>query len=143
VPIQKEEHLWGNGVTKTIDRVLMAAIIFVYCSESERKEVVKMPFINRFMVDYTQLKDGKHPIAKIPKREMDNFRELLAKLDEPITIEPLPLHVGDPVKVIKGNLTGIEGKILQQRSGESFLIVSISLLGCAKLEIPVENVIKI
>ena len=144
VPIQSEEHIWRNGTVKIVDRVLVAAMIFVYCTESERKIIVNMPFVKRFMVDQSQKdKNGRHPIAKIPKNQIDTFRELLEKADAPITIEMLPLHIGDRVKVVRGKLTGIEGKILQQRCGETFLIVEIYLLGCAKLGISLGDVEKI
>lgn len=144
VPIQNEERIWRNGTVKIVDRVLIAAMIFVYCTESERKIIVNMPFVKRFMVDQSQKdKNGRHPIAKIPKNQIDTFRELLEKADAPITIEMLPLHIGDRVKVVRGKLTGIEGKILQQKCGETFLIVEIYLLGCAKLGISLEDVEKI
>ena len=144
VPIQSEERIWRNGTVKIVDRVLIAAMIFVYCTESERKIIVNMPFVKRFMVDQSQKdKNGRHPIAKIPENQIDTFRELLEKADAPITIEMLPLHIGDRVKVVRGKLIGIEGKILQQKCGETFLIVEISLLGCAKLEISMTDVEKI
>lgn len=144
VPIQSEERIWRNGTVKILDRVLIAAMIFVYCTESERKIIVNMPFVKRFMVDQSQKdKNGRHPIAKIPENQIDTFRELLEKADAPITIEMLPLHIGDRVKVVRGKLIGIEGKILQQKCGETFLIVEISLLGCAKLEISMTDVEKI
>lgn len=41
----------------------------------------------------------------------------------------------DKAKVIRGKLVGIEGRILRQRHGETFLIVEIKLLGCARLGI--------
>lgn len=144
VPIQNEEHIWRNGTVKAVGRVLIPTMIFIYCTEYERKEVLKMPFINRFMVDQTQKdNDGRHPIAKIPRWQMNLFRELLEKSDEPITIEPLPLNIGDKVKVIRGKLAGIEGRILQQRYGETFLIIEITLLGCAKLGISLGDVEKV
>ena len=144
VPIQSEERIWRNGTVKIVDRVLIAAMIFVYCTENERKIIVNMPFVKRFMVDQSQKdKNGRHPIAKIPENQIDTFRELLEKADAPITIEMLPLHIGDRVKVVRGKLIGIEGKILQQKCGETFLIVEISLLGCAKLKISMADVEKI
>ena len=144
VPIQSEERIWRNGTVKIVDRVLIAAMIFVYCTENERKIIVNMPFVKRFMVDQSQKdKNGRHPIAKIPENQIDTFRELLEKADAPITIEMLPLHIGDRVKVVRGKLIDIEGKILQQKCGETFLIVEISLLGCAKLKISMTDVEKI
>jgi transcription termination/antitermination factor NusG len=145
VPIQTEDRIWKNGTVKTVECVLIATMVFVFCTEEQRKtDVVKYPLVKHFMVDNTQIdKAGKHPIANIPEKQMDIFRKMLEKADGPITIEHVPLCVGDKVKVIKGKLSGIEGRILDQRNGETFLIVEIDLLGCAKLEISLEDVEKI
>lgn len=145
VPIQTEDRVWKNGTVKTVECVLIATMVFVFCTEEQRKtDIVKYPLIKHFMVDNTQIdKAGKHPIANIPEKQMNIFRKVLEKADEPITIEPVPLYVGDEVKVIKGKLNGIEGRILEHRNGETFLIVEIELLGCAKLKISLGDVEKI
>lgn len=143
VPIQKVKHTWCNGIVRTIDHVLIAAMIFVYCTENERKVIVNLPFVKRFMVDQSKKnKDGRHLIARIPEKQIDTFRKLLGKAEKPITFEPLPLNVGDKVRVTRGEFMGIEGRILQQRYNETFLIVEINLLGCAKLGISLEDVEK-
>ena len=144
VPIQSEKHTWRNGTLKVIDRVLIAAVIFIHCTENERKEIVKKTFVKRFMVDRTRKdKNGNYPIAKIPGCQIDTFRNLLNKADEPIIVESLPLNIGDKVRVVRGKLAGIEGRILRQKCGETFLIVEISLLGYAKLDISLGDVEKI
>lgn len=108
VPIQSEERIWRNGTVKVIDRVLIAAMIFVYCTENEQRMIVNMAFMKHFMVDQCQKnKDGKYPIAKISEEQKDTFRKLLEKADTPITIGVLPLHIDDKVKVVISRLTGI------------------------------------
>lgn len=145
VPIQTEERTWKNGTVKTVECILIPTMVFVFCTEEERKnKVIKQPLIKHFMVDNTRIdKNGRHPIAHIPEEQMKVFQELLEKADEPIIIEPSLLHIGDRVKVVKGKLIGIEGNILEQRNGETFLIIEIDLLGCAKLGISLEDVVKI
>ena len=136
VPIQREKHEWRDGRKKEVDRILIPAVVFVRCTEDERKKVVNHPSIKRFMVDQTRKKsDGRHPIAVIPDHQMQTFQRVLDKAREPVTIEPMPLNVGDKVRVMNGHLEGIEGKVLQQSSGNTFLIIEIELLGCAKLKI--------
>ena len=136
VPIQNEKHTWGNGTVRRIDRILVPAMVFIHCTEPERKKVVNYPFVKRFMVDHTRKKnDGRHPVAVIPDHQMQTFRQVLEKAHEPVTIEPMPLNVGDKVKVMNGHLEGIEGKVLQLSNGSTFLIIEIELLGCAKLKI--------
>ncbi len=144
VPTQSERHTWNNGTVKVVDRVLIATVIFIHCTESERREIVKRPFIKRFMVDKTRIdKHGKHPIVKIPGYQIDNFRNLLEKANELVAVDPFLFAIGDRVKVVSGELAGIEGRILRKKFGETFLIVEIGLLGCAKLSISLDKVQKI
>ena len=44
VPIQKEEHQWSDR-KKTIERVVIPMIVFVYLSSNEEDDFRKLPFI--------------------------------------------------------------------------------------------------
>ena len=136
VPIQREKHEWKDGRKKEVDRILIPAVVFVRCTEEERKKVVNHPSIKRFMVDQTRKKsDGRHPIAVIPDWQMNSFQILLSKAQEALNIEPIPINVGDKVKVISGDFSGVIGKVIEQPDGDTYLIILIELLGCAKLKI--------
>ncbi len=137
VPTQKEKHIWQNNTVRTIEKVLIPTVLFIYCTESERIRLFSYSVIKHFMVDYTvKGKDGKHPIAVIPNRQIDIFMEVVAKSKSPINFEQSPCLVGDKVRVTDGELKGIEGKVLYSKNGATFLIIEIALLGSAKLEIP-------
>ena len=60
VPVQNETRVDRNGSVRTISRTLIAATIFVKCSEDERIDILKHQLARRFMVDHTGIKcNGK------------------------------------------------------------------------------------
>lgn len=135
-PIQKEECIWRNGTKKTVDRVLIAAVIFVQCSENERLNIVNMPFVKRFMVDHTKREaNGRFPIARIPNYQIENFRRYIERTEYPIEIEAIPYKLGDKVKIVRGKFEGLEGNVVQYTNGKANLVICIGFLGCTKLNI--------
>lgn len=146
VPIQKESHRWRTGAIKSIDRIVLPAILFVYVTEQERKnEIVRLPFIKRFMTDKAARKDtfNRNPVAVIPDREIEQLRFMLDNSDTPVNIEAKPLHLGDMVRIIKGKLMGLEGNILRYNDGDEYIIVQLTLFGCARMKISALNVTRI
>lgn len=143
VPIQRETHHWRNGKVKTIDRVVLPAIVFVRATELERrKEVVTLPFIKRFMLDKA-LKVNEHysaPIAIIPDNQIEQLRFMLENSATPVSIEAMPLHLGDKVQVKKGSLQGLKGNIIRCNDGNSCIVVQLDCFGCAKMSVLLEDV---
>lgn len=137
VPIQTEERRWRNGKVKSIDRTVISTIVFIHCTELERKEVVKFSFVKRFMTNRAGKKGEleKNPIAVIPDKQIDILRFMLDNSDVPVNIESLPLKLGDKIRVIRGKLRGLEGNIINDKNSDTFLIIRIDLFGCAKLSI--------
>lgn len=143
VPIQRETHHWRNGKVKTIDRVVLPTIVFVRATELERrKEVVTLPFIKRFMLDKA-LKVNEHysaPIAIIPDNQIEQLRFMLENSAAPVSIEAMPLHLGDKVRVIKGSLLGLEGNIIRCNDGETCIVIQLDCFGCAKMKVSLGDV---
>lgn len=142
VPIQRETHHWRNGKVKIVDRVALSSIIFVYSTEAERREIVKLPFIKRFMSNQALKKDQfhRHPVAIVPDCQIEQLRFMLENSESAISIETLPLHLGDKVRVSKGNLQGLEGNIIRCNGGDSYIIVQLECFGCAKMKVSLEDV---
>lgn len=145
VPIQQELRVWKNGKHSIVDRVLIPAIIFIRCTEKQRKAIINLPFINRFMVNKagTLRNSLSKPIATIPERQIEQLKFMVGNSDSPITITNRPLKKGDLVRVIRGKLTGLEGEIVDINKKQSELIVAFDFFGCAKMEIDTINVEKI
>lgn len=142
LPIQKEIRVWRNGRKSMVDRIVIPSLIFINCTEQKRKEIVKLPFIFRFMTNKAATPDNESfhkPLAVISDTEIKRLKFMLGQSDVPVTISERPYKVGDKVKVIRGSLKGLEGEVFGMESAKSEVIVALESIGCAKLLIDTVN----
>lgn len=144
VATQEEMHIWKNGRRKKVERVVIPSVVFVRCTESKRREIVALPYINRFMVDRT-VKSGPNSsrVAVIPSAQIAKLRFMLGQTEVSVNFTPTVFHVNDNVRVIRGRLAGLEGEILKKSDGTHTLTISLSLLGGATVLIAPQDVEKI
>lgn len=144
VATQKEMRVWANGRRKIVDRVVIASMVFVKCAEQQRRQIVNMPYVNRFLVNRATDSGGLNkPVAVIDDAEIRKLKFMLGKSDSPIEFAPTEFHVQDNVRVIRGSLRGLEGEIRVNSDGTHTLVVSFSLLGGATVHIQPQDVEKI
>ena len=141
VPIQTEYKVWRNGRKAKVDRVVIPSVVFIRCTERERRVVVTSPFVNRFMTNKAGSVEGftHKPLAIIPDQQIATLKFMLGYSETPVTIVPTVYKHGDKVRVIRGGLRGLEGEVLNFNGDKTELIVSIGILGCAKLMIETIN----
>lgn len=132
VATQWQTKIWRNGRRANVEAVVIRTIVFIRCTERQRRQIVTLPYINRFMTNRA-VATQRTP-AIIPEYEMHTLQFILGNSDTPVTIEQRPLHRGDRVKVVRGSLMGLEGEIIDTPSG-SELVVRLDILGCARLNI--------
>ncbi len=137
VPIQTEYRVWKNGRKSKVDRVVIPSTVFINCTEQERREIVKLPFINRFMTNKAgkSIESNNKPIAIIPNNQLERLKFMLNQSDIPVEIVANSYTLGDKVRVIRGNLIGLEGVVIGLKNTKSEVLVSIDILGCARLSI--------
>lgn len=136
VAAQKELRIWKNGRRKLVDRVIIPSIVFVRCTEPQRREIVTQPFIFRFMVNRSANSGTLNkPVAVIPDKEIQKLRFMLGQSDYPVDFEPVAFKAKDCVRVIRGSLIGLVGEIAETSDGTHTLTVVIEQLGCAKVTI--------
>lgn len=142
VPVQEEIHVWKNGRKKHVDRIVMPTIVFVRCTETERKEIVNLPYIFRFMTNKAgaATSSGNKPLAVIPDKEIQQLKFMVGNSDTPVTFKDQHYKTGDLVRVIRGKLAGLEGNIHHIDDKHSEIIVSLNCLGNACLTIETINV---
>lgn len=145
VPLQQQVRVWANGKKVITDRIVIPTILFVHCSETQRRDIVNLPFINRFMVNRagTPNTANSKPIAVIPDNQIQQLKFMVCNSDTPVTLTSKPLHRGDRVRVIRGKLAGLEGEVMDMSKGRTELVVTIDFFGCAKLDIDTLDVEKI
>lgn len=144
VATQKEMRVWSNGRRKIINRVVIPSMVFVKCSETERRKIVCLPYVNRFLVNRSANSGGlNNPVAVIGDVEIEKLKFMLGQSDCLIEFVPTEFRVHDNVRVIRGCLRGLEGEIRENSDGTHTLVVSLSLLGGATVHIQPQDVEKI
>ncbi len=112
VPTQKEERIDKNGNVRSIDKVLLPSRLLIRCTETERMMIVQMSFITRFMMDSMLNDKGKHILAVIPDKQVEEFKKVVKESEEPIDIISKPVCLGEKVKIFRGRLKGLIGNVL-------------------------------
>ena len=143
VPVLKEIRLWQDGRKKKHDRILLPGLVLICLTETQRKEVVTLPYINKFMVNHAGAVNSynRHPIAVVPNEQIERLKFMLGDENSTVNIEPLNLKIGDKVRVIRGNLSGLEGNVYQNSSGSSYVVIRLENLCCASVNVSLKDVI--
>ena len=144
VAAQKEMRVWANGRRKIIDRVVVPSMVFVKCTEWQRRQIVNLPYVNRFLVNRSTDRGGLNkPVAVIGDAEMRKLKFMLGQSDTPVEFVPIEFRINDTVRVVRGSLRGLEGEIRTASDGTNTLLVSLPLLGGATVHIDPMDVEKI
>lgn len=144
VAAQSDVRLMRNGQKKTVNRILIRSKVFVKCTEAERRQIVTLPFISRFMSDRAGTVPGKagHPLATIPDSQMDSLMFMLGNSESPVSFSQ-QYFSGDKVRVARGKLRNLEGEVISCPDGSQNLVIRVDLLGSASVIIDPADVIKL
>ena len=138
---QKEARVWANGKRKIIDRVVIPSLVFIHCTEQKRREIVKQPYILRFMVNRAATPGSLcRPVAVIPDAEIDKLMFMLGQSETPVNFSPQIYKVKDNVRVIRGPFRNLVGEITENSDGTHTLSVGFSILGGATVKIDPHDV---
>ena len=144
IATQRRLRIYPSGKKKWTDALLIHAKIFIKCSEKERLEIVKHPYIYRFMTNPSaKTVNGHKSLAMISDKEIDTLRFMLGQSEFPVEISSDYFKKKDAVKVIRGSLKGLEGEVEETNTSNKDLLVRFSLLGTAKVSIPASDLEKI
>lgn len=137
VPVQQEWRIGRDGKRKKQDRIVLPALVFIHCTDAvRRKEIVRLPYIKRFMVNIAGApRDNHRPVAVIPESQMRSLMRMVSDAESEVVIGSRPLHLGERVRVNGGKLVGLEGNVWEEPDGSTSLVVMIDILGCAKVTI--------
>jgi transcription antitermination factor NusG len=119
LPLKSEVRQWSDR-KQTISVPLFSGYLFVRINPARggRLEVLKTPGIAGFVGNQT----GPLPI---PNQQIEDIRTVL---DKRVACEVLPLlNEGDRVRVVRGPLTGVEGRLVRSNSSTR-LAISIDMI---------------
>jgi len=142
LPTQSEIRVWRTGKRVKVDKVLIPSKIFIHCTDKERRKLVYLPFINRFMVNIAAERgaSSNRPIAVVPEDEIEKLKFMLGVSDGDVSFSEHFIK-GQKIEVVRGPLRGLVGEIAEDAdSGVSRLCVNISCLGCASVTINPKDV---
>ena len=138
VATRDEIHRWRNGKRKKVEVIVITTLVFIRCTEKERRFIVNFPFIKAFLTNKAGKLNpyGGRPLAVIPDRQMNMLRLMLGKSDVPVHYTPSHFSLGDTVRV-EGWGEGIFVGHVVRIPGDSANYVGIRIdnLGCAYMEI--------
>ncbi|HMH20134.1 MAG TPA: UpxY family transcription antiterminator [Puia sp.] len=126
VPIQRQLHYWSDR-KKWVDVPILSPYIFLFISESERKDLFQscnfLHFMNR---------NGK--LATVNEDEIEKVK-LLCDHSSDLRLEQSGVKKGDSVMIVAGPLSGMNGHALQENGKHRFLIQIASLGQFASVEV--------
>lgn len=145
VPIRQELRYRKDGKRSVVDKILMPTVVFVYCTERQRKRIVNLQYINRFMVNNAGICRNSltNPLAIIPERQIACLKFMIGNSVTPVTIADRSLRRGDFVRVIRGETFWVRRRNHGHKKRPFGISRCLKFFGCAKLEIDTINVEKI
>jgi transcription antitermination factor NusG len=138
LPIQEEIHQWSDR-KKKVQRLVIPMIIFVkmHCDDVKN--------IHHTAHFYGFIGSDRHNTqpAAIPEKDIETLRYMLGQSTSPVSIEPLPITLGDKILINRGDLKGLEGYVMAYSKGSAHICIKLDILGCAKVNISISDITKI
>ena len=119
LPIQKLTRVYASK-RKVVEMPLISCYIFVKITKFEYLRVLQTENVVNFV------KIARNLIS-IPEREIDILKQVVGEGVQ-VTAEPKSFHKGDKVEIIGGNLTGLQG-VLVEEHGEKQVIIDLDSMG--------------
>lgn len=129
VPIQTIVKQWSDR-KKKVDCVVIPMVVFARISTENVLDIRKHPLVIKVLT----LPGQKNP-ARIPEEQISRLKFMLSESDVPVVFEQTEFKQLDMVRVIRGNLSGLEGEVVRTNDGQTKLIISIDILGGATVTI--------
>lgn len=138
---QKEERTWSQGRKKTIERIVIGAMVFVKTTNEQRLQVVaRAPYVYRFLIDRCKRNaNGFAMPAVISEEEINKLKFILSNASTPVTVEQRHITSGTKVRVMRGSLLDTEGVVLKHNPGDTYLYVELDILGCVKVKMDIDD----
>jgi len=117
LPTEQQRHTRSRT---TYERPLIPGMIFVHTTKTRACALTnEMGLPVRYLID-----PATHTLLVVPDKQLEDFRRVLDLSREEGGLMTQPLALGEYVRVIKGSLRGVEGRVLEFR-GEFYVVVEL------------------
>ncbi|MCB0620396.1 MAG: UpxY family transcription antiterminator [Saprospiraceae bacterium] len=130
LPLQTFTRRYTRKVRK-VELPLISCYVFVKITSQEYVTVLETEHVHDFV-------RFSRNLISIPDEEIDLMRRILGENLE-VSAEPSQLQAGDRVEIIAGNLTGLQGRLVEQQD-KKHMLVDLDRLGYT-LRISVDRVL--
>lgn len=135
LPLQQVTRRYVRKI-RHLELPLISCYIFVKITKEDYIRVLETENVLKFV------RFSKNLIS-IPEKEMEIMKRVVGENNLEIIAEPWSLCLGDKVEIISGNLTGLQGKLVE-KPGNHQMIIELENLGyMLRLNVPVELLQKI
>ena len=129
VPVQQIIRQWSDR-KKKVEVVVIPMVMFAHVTPDDIITVKKHPLITKVLSF-----PGERQAAEIPEQQILSLKFMLNEAETPVTFIHPTFNLTDTVRVTRGKLSGLIGKVHRITEGKTKLVVSIDLLGGAMVEI--------
>jgi len=119
LPIQKLTRVYASK-KKVVEMPLISCYIFVKITKTEYIKVLETDNVVGFV------KIAKNLIS-IPEREIDIMKRIVGE-GIPVSAEPKTFVKGDQVEIVGGNLTGLQGTLVDEH-GDKQVVIDLDSMG--------------
>lgn len=137
LPLQKVLVQYSDR-KKLVERLVLPHMVFVRTDEHTRIRLLGDIY---GLSSYMTCGGTFHPVI-IPDAQMDDFRFMVTRSREKVSLAGERLAPGDRVRVINGPLSGLEAELVEV-NGEKSLSVKMGVLGTAYVTVSPDSVEKI
>lgn len=130
IPV-KEEFRVRRGRRARVEVPVIPNMVFVKASKEDACALAN----GRGLPLYYIVDRFTHAMMEVPEKQMDDFIRVVNSAPDSICIEDVPLVPGTRVRVVEGELAGVEGEVLSLPTG-TYVAVSVGRVLCAKLRLP-------
>lgn len=129
IPTQTVIRQWSDR-KKKMERVVIPMIVFIHTDEMTERRLRMQTYIRKIL-SYP----GQWKAAVIPDVQIDRLKFMLRHAESSVELLEQTLQVGEAIRVARGPLKGLEGKICQVQPDKPMVAIRIDCLGYACVSI--------
>ena len=143
VPCKQERHVYANRTRRMVTKYIIPRLVFVtgITEDQAYYSVRDWPHVDLFMPDRAREKTRGHiALAQISHRDMVKLQNSIrgVRSADDITFTPDQLSFDEQIKVVSGELRGLEGGYLQAAGGD-YLVFMLGKLGNIKVRVSISD----